>query len=522
MAQVQTTQIALDCMVAVALLTSLGLVVLVDSATTPTAPPPPVAQQQDAEPDPEPTDEPPVIAMPEQLLPAPDPTLRISVLYDGEMRFGITTTSGDPEEPTDDGKKLTFAANGGTNNARLWIDSQTPMMGTGDGRITESPRDSGNGSSSGGWSYGDVHVTQAIRIIPGQTSRRMDTAQVDYVVENRGDRGHEVGFRFMLDSLIGGNDGVPFIVPGQQELVTEPVVFQGDQVPDFVRALEVPNLRQPGVIVDLGLRPDEGERPDEVWLTHWPGSNAPWAYNRTRPFGHDTAIGLVYAPKNLEPGDRWHLRFTYGLGSISSTVTKNARLSLTAGGPFRADGKFWLVALVQAPQAGQQVQIELPAGLRLAKEHDAVKPVAAGRDYSQISWLIEIDPAALGSLPVRARLLPEEIVESQDIIVEPNDAALVLRVSQPVRSGRSFWVTALVRNPQPGQSVELVLPAGVTLADREQPAKPVTPGQKYEQVNWQVKCAPGTRGALRLGVKLLPAGPSRDLSVDVETGNLID
>ena len=460
--------------------------------------------------------------MPEQILPASDPTLRVSVQYDKWMRFGIATTSGNPDDPTDDFKRLIFSADGGTNNARLWVDGSTPMMGAEGRRLTEPPHDAGDGSSSGGWSYEDVYVTQTIRIIPGQTSRRMDTAQVDYLVKNRGERSHDVGFRIMLDSLIGSNDGVPFIVPGRQELVTEPIVFRGDQVPDFVRALEAPDLRQPGVIVDLGLRPDEGERPDEVWLTHWPGSGAPWKYDLTWAFGHDTAIGLVYAPRNLEAGARRHLRFTYGLGSISSTVTKNARLSLTAGGPFRADGKFWLVALVQAPQAGQQVQVELPAGLRLAAGQDAGKPVAAGREYSQLSWLIEIDPAALGSLPVRAKLLPEGIEESQDIVVEPNDAALVLRVPQPVRSGRTFWVTALVRNPQPGQSVELVLPAGVTLADRENAAKPVPMGAKYAQVNWQVKSAPGTRGSLRFGVKLLPDGPSRDVSVDIEAGNLIE
>lgn len=524
MASVPVTQIVLDGMITIALLTVLGVVVLVDALTVKPPPPPPAATQADTAAEPQPPEEPPVVAMPEQLLPPPDPTPRILVRFDRWMRFGITTTSGNPDDPTDDLKRLIFNPDGSTNNARLWVDGRTPNMGSSEGRLTESPSDAdaGDGTSSGCWSYQDVHVTQTIRIIPGQTSRRMDTAQVDYLVENRGAGGHDVGFRIMLDSLIGDNDGVPFIVPGRQDLVTEPVVFRGDQVPDFVRALEVPDLRQPGVIVDLGLRPDEGERPDEVWLTRWPGSSARWDYDRTGPFGRDTAVGLLYAPRNLEAGGRRQFRFTYGLGSISSTVTKNARLSLTAGGPFRADGKFWLVALVQSPQAGQQVRVELPAGLRLAAGHDAGKPVATGREYSQLSWLIEIDPAALGGHLMRAALLPEGIEESQSIVVEPSDAALVLRVPQPVRSGRSFWVTALVRNPQPGQSVELVLPAGVTLADREQSAKPVATGQKYAQVNWQVKCAPGTKGPLRLSVKLLPAGPSRDLSVDVEAGNLID
>ena len=85
----------------------------------------------------------------------------------------------------------------------------------------------------------------------------------------------------MLDTLIGDNDGVPFIVPGREGIVTSTLEMRGNEVPDFVRSLERPDLSSPGVIVDINLVPAEGEaRPGELVLSHWPGENADWNYDR--------------------------------------------------------------------------------------------------------------------------------------------------------------------------------------------------------------------------------------------------
>ena len=108
------------------------------------------------------------------------------------------------------------------------------------------------------------------------------------------------------------------------------------------------------MIVDIGLYPHEGEeRPSELVLSHWPGSDAEWDYDRSEPFGHDSAAGIYYAPRPLLPGQTRSVGFSYGLGTISSTATKNSRLSLTAGGPIRAGSSFWLVALVNSPRPGR-------------------------------------------------------------------------------------------------------------------------------------------------------------------------
>jgi hypothetical protein len=523
MASLPLRRILLDGSVALMLLACLAIVFMFDrqSSTNAQGAPSIPVPAPEPEREPEPPPEPPVIALPEEVLPPVDPVPRITVGFTPEMRFGVSTTTGNPEDPSDDGKQLTFDDCGDTNNTRLWVDGSTPMVGDRSGRSVRPMQRSPEGAIEAAWIYGDIQVTQTILIIPGQTSRRMDTIQVDYRLENQGSTSHEVGLRVMLDSLIGGNDGVPFIVPGQEQMVTRPQTFTGEQVPDFVRALEVPNLVNPGVIADLGLRPDEGERPGEVILTQWPGSNAAWNYDRTSGFAADTAIGLFYASRTLAPTETRQIRFTYGLGSISSTTTKNTQLSLTAGGPFQAGGKFWLVALVQSPRSGQQVQLELPGGFRLAAGHDATQPVATGANCSQISWLIEIESAAFGPASIVVKLAPDGVQELQQIVVEPRNARLVLHVQQPVRSGKRFWISALVQHAKAGQSLQLDFPEGLKLADGHSPIKPVPVTEGYAQVSWLVS-ATGVRKAVLVAVRLLPEGLREEVTLDIEPGTMID
>jgi len=517
----------LDGLVAVSLFGCLLIVFVIDRGAKPETEAPVLAIDLIAEPQEAtalgpPLAEPPALELPVSLIPVIDRERRIRVECSSDMRFGIITTSGNPDDRSDDGKLLTFSASGDTNNTRLWVDGATPSVGSTGGLMVSPVAETDDGMLEATWSYRDVYVTQTIRYVPGQTSNRIDTIQVDYLLENRGTGSRDVGLRVMIDSLIGSNDGVPFIVPGREGLVSKPQVFREGAVPDFVRALEVPDLVKPGVIADLGLRPSEGERPTEVVLTRWPGGEADWEYNRTRPFGVDSAIGLYYAPRQLAAATRRHIRFTYGLGTISSTLTRNARLSLTAGGPFKAGGRFWLVALVPEPKPGQTVQLQLPQGLKLASGHADTKPVGQGEAYSQISWLIDVDAAMVGAAPIHATLRPDDVSETQSVVVEPRDARMLLHVKQPVRSGRRFWVSALIRDTQPGLHVELSLPAGLRLVDGEDVRKPVPVGQGYTQVNWQVQSAPGIKGALPLGMSLLPSGLTQEITIEMEPGTLID
>ena len=75
-----------------------------------------------------------------------------------------------------------------------------------------------------------VRVKQHVEIVPGQ-SGTLDTCLVWYQVTNYGDVPQKVGLRFMLDTYIGANDGVPFTAPGVKGFIDSKKEFKGDGSP---------------------------------------------------------------------------------------------------------------------------------------------------------------------------------------------------------------------------------------------------------------------------------------------------
>lgn len=510
-----------DAGVAAGLAAVLGGVYYLDSRTSPIAPtlPPPVATALEIPAAPAPPPPPPPPPPPDPTPRTVDSTPRVLLRTVPDGRFGLVCLMGHPDDPSDDGKRLTFSPDGETNNTRVMVDGRAPMFGDSEGRIVEPWHDVPDGSRVIAWSFRDVVVHQGVRLVPGDVSGRLDTVRVTYELKNAGSTTREVGLRVMLDTLIGDNDGVPFIVPGREGIVMRPLAMRGDEVPAFVRSLERNQLANPGVIVDLNLAPAADEvRPDEVLLSHWPGRTAPWGYNRDTPFGDDTAAGLYYLPTPLEPGRMRTIGFGYGLGTISSTTTRNARLSLTAGGPFRAGSSFWLVALVDHPRRGQTVRLTLPEGLTPRRPASASQAVEGSGDYAPLSWLVDIATGVSGEVRVEATLDPGGITERQSLKVPPPDVRLTLLARGPVRAGRPFWVSALVQSPREGQSVDLTLPDGVAFAEGYAPSLAVRGGAAggYDQLNWLV--VPGRRvaGRREIAARLSPDGIVGGAVVDIE------
>jgi hypothetical protein len=75
-----------------------------------------------------------------------------------------------------------------------------------------------------------VIVTQVVEVVRGKTNV-LDTCLVRYQLENRDSVPHKVGLRFMLDTYIGAEDGVPFAIPGKKGLC--------DTMEDFDTAVKV-------------------------------------------------------------------------------------------------------------------------------------------------------------------------------------------------------------------------------------------------------------------------------------------
>ncbi len=265
----------IDAAAALSLVLAVVLVVVLDRGSA-SAPP----EFVELPPPPEDLPPPPTRLDPASFLPPIDPIPRVAVAYTADGRFGLMTTTGDPEDPTDDNKRMTYAADGHTNNTRVWVDGDTPLFGKnlGKGKMIR-PIAERDGRFTCAWTYGDIEVEQVVELVGGEISRRTDTIRVTYTMKNNGAVSHQVGLRVMLDTLIGGNDGVPFTVPEEAGLISSSRTFTGDSVPPFIRALEFFSTERPGVVVNIGgLRPSTGEAVDEAVLSHWPGGAAEWNY----------------------------------------------------------------------------------------------------------------------------------------------------------------------------------------------------------------------------------------------------
>jgi hypothetical protein len=364
----------------------------------------------------------------------------IRAYWEPSMRFGVVMLG------EGGSKKLTFQENGGTNNTVVLLDGQAPPLpGAGRGwifgerafrRISNgsrvgpdwhghwkdgerdvllpTDRDKGAGHKSV-WLYDSekVTVTQFVEIVPGEQSRKLDTCLVRYVIENNDSREHRIGLRFMLDTFIGSNDGVPFTIPGERELCDTLKDFRTpEQVPDFIQALERESLTEPGTVAQLQLRlGGRIEAPDRVTLGAWPNPDlARPPYNATgcrqdqtlwdvpvlpikalRP--GDSCVTMYWNERVLAPGERREVGFAYGLGNVASDRDAAGRLGLSVGGSFKPGGEFTLTALVSNPQRNETLTLELPAGFELVGSEATQKvpdvPAGAARRTSPVTWKVK-------------------------------------------------------------------------------------------------------------------------------------
>jgi hypothetical protein len=379
--------------------------------------------------------------------PLKDQNDQIAANWPASMRFGLTMVNeGDPLR-FGQKKRLTFEVNGVTNNTVVWLDGEGPRLGGGykgwiwgesawlrkdngkpeglpdwhghwktDGdRDVSLPKDVKKGEGEGRksvWVYDQeqVTVTQFVQVVAGEQSRKLDTCLVRYLIENNDRREHRVGLRFMLDTYIGTNDGVPFTIPGERELCDTMKDFKtAADVPDFIEALERDDLTNPGTIAHLQLRlGGRIDPPDRVTLGAWPNpvlvkrdprcqqEKTLWDVPLFKIKDNDppdSCVTMYWSPKPLGPGEKREVGFAYGLGNVASDKDAEGRLGLSVGGRFVPGGEFTLTALVANPKKGETLKLELPPGFKLVEGEltQPVPPVPAGaaRRTSPVTWKIK-------------------------------------------------------------------------------------------------------------------------------------
>jgi hypothetical protein len=413
--------------------------------------------------------------------------LGVKTLDEPTMRFGIVMPKvADPKGKTKDNPtglmRLTYFPDGYTNNTVIrvdrglpgetqyffgnkdhgrWLEMKSPLGKAKDGRTREGYR------SVMEFLPQKIKVTQIVEVVPNDQPdeievkgkkkliRRLDQCLVTYLIENLDDKPHKVGLRFLLDTFIGTNDGVPFTIPGQTELVQDFRDFDPTnpanakramdprdpntpaKIPDFIQALEHPSLEHHGIIarVTLNLGKDF-ELPQRVTLGAWPHLALQSAFGRDDPIAaaiaqldtrwevpvlsmktpverkagegfkplDDSAVVIYWAETDLQPNAKAReLGFMYGLGDLAG---EGGKLALTVGTRLMVNQEFPVTALVNEPKAGDSVTLELPRGFELVDgdKKKSVEPLPANATsrYSPVTWTVRA--TAAGTQFIRVRL----------------------------------------------------------------------------------------------------------------------
>jgi hypothetical protein len=341
------------------------------------------------------------------------------VLFTEEtQRFGISAKKlQDPRYPQKP-KLLTRHERGNTNNTVVRIDGYEYMFGRESAGVgirwtRENDKLMKGVESAGGRKTTSVmeykteqfFVTQQVEIIVGEQTQLSDTALVTYRLENRDDKDHLVGLRAMIDTYIGLNDGVPFLVAPTKEasaaLIDTKIILEKERVPTLLWALESSNLAdRQSVIAEMGLRVKGVEQPDKVVICRWPqeygASEARWewpytAMNEPQGKEKDSCVVLYWPKLNMKPKEKRLLGYTYGLGPIADGKDGANGMRLLVGGACSPGKTFTVTAFVKDPRDGDKAKLQLPPELRLAEGQKAEQELrtGAGQEYAQVSWRVQ-------------------------------------------------------------------------------------------------------------------------------------
>src|SRR5262249_23711674 len=172
------------------------------------------------------------------------------------------------------------------------------------------------------------------------------------------------------------NDGPTFTVPGVADLVDTKMDFVSPKIPDFIQALEKPNIKNPGIIAHLSFRLSEKlEIPSRVSLTHWPGDKVPVDKEYDIPLrsindrSEDSPIVMYWKEEDMAPGKVRNLGFTFGLGTVTSA---EGLIGLSVGGSFAPKGELTVVALIHEAKPNQTVTLNLPPEFTLVEGSEKV------------------------------------------------------------------------------------------------------------------------------------------------------
>jgi hypothetical protein len=364
---------------------------------------------------------------------------KLGLRFNDAKRFGLVMLGVKDPRPEYPGKykQLTYDEVGGTNNTIVNIEGYEFYFGEkqGDNRLiknTELPKGRFGNISVMDYPHEKVKVKQHVEIVPGQ-SGLLDTCLVWYHIENYGESPIPVGLRFMLDTYIGANDGVPFTAPGVKGFIKDMKEFKDIEIPPYLEVVERPDdAKDPGTVVRLGLKNIRLpglmhlEEPDVLRITHFPPQqgrqrwDVPMESIADNPPDSCVALYWPYDIKankvaNMAAGSSRDMAFTYGLSQLEISAGAKEALALSTPDAVPPESDFIVTAYLYNANAGDRVKLTLPSGLTFAKGETEEKAVEETGKRVKVEW--KVHAGAAGTYPINAKSGAAE-TKPHDVVVK--------------------------------------------------------------------------------------------------------
>jgi serine/threonine protein kinase len=443
-----------------------------------------------------------------------DPEPRLDIVFGKDIdfqlrRFGLKTRPGDRE---------LIAGDGGSNSTILRIDSEESQLGLDRKEWVEDQRNLGNapwgqkviGRKSVWLVKGKIQVTQVVELVPNEVAqlegdsprRALDCCRIRYLLENKDEAAHTVELRMLLNVRAGDTRGPSFVVAGKPGLTA--VLDPKREVPDFVQALEKPDVRAPGVVLQIAPKLGGAEPPQRLLLTQF-DENLLDQYNiNPTEVLSSAAVVLYWKEQKLDAKATREVSFVCGVGHVLGDAS--GQLGVSLGGALRpsTDRAFTVTAYVQKPAPGQRATLQLPPGLELAAgEKDSPEIPAPLREgeLSAVSWQVKADWAGRFVMEVKlgeATVKKEVFIDQPVQPVYPGKTVVALMLEP--QGGHKYKVKAVVTQPEDGQEIKLVLPDGMErTGGNETAAVPAPPeGSQVSTVEWTVRGTPEEPRPIRI------------------------
>jgi hypothetical protein len=222
------------------------------------------------------------------------------------------------------------------------------------------------------------------------------------LIENKDSQPHKVAMRVFMDMFLVDNDGALFAAPNFPDKILDGVELKGKQVPDYLKVLQHPNLKNPGYVAHFTYSLGRGlVRPDRVVLTSLQAFNGPWDMQAIPAMG-DSAMGMYWDDHGIAPGSRLEWAYAYGEG-LATKFENNIQLLLALDGSFEPGKVFNITAYVDDPLPGQSLTLELPAGMeRIDGKALQPVPLPTPEGKSIVLWKARVLRAGEYALRVRS------------------------------------------------------------------------------------------------------------------------